>query len=154
MAPGRMHQIQADVEHADEDLSDVFKPQSMNPTIDTYMTHEWDEMVPFTTTWNVRFGGFGVLDCARAKVLAATELPVYFPPFYHPKGPSSVGGTFCLEITEHVHVPIVPSVTARCSMGTLARMRGFPVSLGSEDYSFGVWCSIIVLSIAVGQIAR
>lgn len=130
MAPGRMDQIQADVEHADEDLSDIFNTQVMKPTMDTYMTPEWDEMVPFPTTWKVRFEGFGASDYATSKVLATTQLPDSFPPFYHPKGPSSVGGTFGSERSEHVHVPVVPSVTAGCSMGAPAKKPGKYVSTG------------------------
>ena len=31
----------------------------LKPRTDTYLTPEWDEMIPFPTTWKVRFNGYG-----------------------------------------------------------------------------------------------
>lgn len=58
MALGRMKQIQTDVEEAlrssdpqrRKEATDVFTEDVLKPSTDTYLTAEWDEMVPFPTS--------------------------------------------------------------------------------------------------------
>lgn len=56
MAPGRMREIERKVEKAASDPShkdeapEVFRKTILKPNTDTYLTPEWDEMVPFPTS--------------------------------------------------------------------------------------------------------
>lgn len=56
MAPMRMQKIRRDVEMAQEtgnggeDAAKVFDTGILKPSADTYLTPEWDEMVPFPTS--------------------------------------------------------------------------------------------------------
>ena len=50
MAPKRMEQIRSEVESAQEDLSDVFTAEILKPAMDSYLTPEWDELLPFPTS--------------------------------------------------------------------------------------------------------
>lgn len=66
------------------------------PATDTYMTPEWDEMIPFPTTWKIRFNGFGesTYGGEQLPLLQSVKLPDDFPPFYElPGGPSRTGGS-------------------------------------------------------------
>lgn len=65
----------------------------LKPATDTYLTPEWDEMVPFSTTWKLRFDGFGTSDYGeRLEHLASGVTFDDFPPFYEsPGGPSHTG---------------------------------------------------------------
>ena len=82
------------------------------PDLDTYVTPEWDEMIPFPSTWKVRFDGYG-----------ATE-PKFFDDFaihqkepdqlrYQPNGPSHVGGTFA----EQICICNVAGIECQCKEG-------------------------------------
>ncbi|KAK3938600.1 heme peroxidase-domain-containing protein [Diplogelasinospora grovesii] len=79
-----------------EGLDTIFSTEVLKPTTDTFLTPEWDEFVPFPTTWKVRFDGFGESDYGGdgLPMLKQASLPDYVPPFYQPTGPSHVGGSF------------------------------------------------------------
>lgn len=107
MAPMRMAhiaaQVRADKSHSP---STVYSPRVLRPGTDTYMTPTWDEMVPFPTTWKIRFDGFGASDYSSPDgkpfgKLAAFKLPDDAPPFYQPQSLSHSGGSFadCLCAT-------------------------------------------------------
>ena len=131
MAEGRMHQIQNDVDNADTNLDDLFNTKILKPEMETYLTPEWDEMVPFPTSkstthlscylksdkktaWKVRFEGFGASNYSPS-MLAAATLPDNFPPFYQPRGPSATGGTFGDADHEVAH-NAVPALTSGCGV--------------------------------------
>jgi hypothetical protein len=87
MAPMRVKRIEDD--------------KLLNPETDTYLTPTWDEFVPFPMTWKIRFDGFGKSNYndeqtnnPYGRVKTAPALPDYAPPWYQPKGPSSIGRTF------------------------------------------------------------
>lgn len=110
MAPQRIRQINTQVrakiaeakEAADlttaEKLKKTYNLDRLRcPATDTYMTPEWDEMIPFPTTWKVRFNGFGKSTYGGEDwpLLQSTLVPDDFPPFYElPGGPSHTGGSF------------------------------------------------------------
>lgn len=110
MAPQRIRQINnqvrakiAEAKKANklskaEDLKETYNLDRLRcPATDTYMTPEWDEMIPFPTTWKVRFNGFGESTYGGEKLplLKSTKVPDDFPPFYElPGGPSHTGGSF------------------------------------------------------------
>ncbi|KAL8856073.1 MAG: hypothetical protein Q9178_007329 [Gyalolechia marmorata] len=132
MAPGRMQMIASDAKHAkmklqrykDEDHIDmsnqerkaeekllrqqiedarkIFNEDILRPKADTYLTAKWDEMIPFPTTWKVRFDGYGESryddesddDGRPLNMLRTDPLPDDKPPFYPPRGVSHYGGTF------------------------------------------------------------
>ncbi|KAI0469662.1 heme peroxidase-domain-containing protein [Xylariaceae sp. FL0804] len=108
MAPGRMRKIAADVQKLQEKaqrenneeekgaLSKLFNAKILKPTVHTYLTPEWDEMVPFPTTWKVRFDGFGESDYGGAgyPLLQQPVLPDWVAPFYQRNGASHYGGSF------------------------------------------------------------
>ncbi|KAL6712910.1 hypothetical protein ACLMJK_009465 [Lecanora helva] len=84
------------------DATRVFSPKVLKPKQDTYLTASWDEMVPFPTTWKLRFEGYGASTYKSAKdpevprypKLRPDPVPDNFPPFYQPSGTSHYGGTF------------------------------------------------------------
>ncbi|KAF7560121.1 hypothetical protein G7046_g4030 [Stylonectria norvegica] len=115
MAPMRMKQIEIDVKHALEDahakgdakaeadLKKLFNTKVMKPTTHTYLTPEWDEMIPFPTTWKLRFDGFGTSDYGGTgypMLLQQNFLPDDMPPWYQPKGISHTGGSFATPIAD------------------------------------------------------
>ena len=66
------------------------------PPSQTYLTPEWDELIPWPATWKVRFDGFGrstYVDDGFAK-LRKDPFPDDMPPWYQPRGPSRTGGSF------------------------------------------------------------
>ena len=121
MAPQRMKQIESDVRAARrgadaDDAAAVFDTGVLKPSVDTYLTPEWDEMVPFPTTWKVRFDGFGPSDYGGPglPLLQQGALPDDFPPFYQPQRASHVGGSFA----DAVCVCSTPGVACRCKRKT------------------------------------
>lgn len=110
MAPQRIRQIntqvrakiaeakQANDSDSVKELKETYSLDRLRcPATDTYMTPEWDEMIPFPTTWKVRFNGFGesTYGGEQLPLLKLTEVPDDFPPFYElPGGPSHTGGSF------------------------------------------------------------
>ncbi|KAK4695301.1 hypothetical protein P7C71_g2427, partial [Lecanoromycetidae sp. Uapishka_2] len=103
MAPLRMKMVEADAKYAREHsnakgVDDIFNTRILRPSTDTYLTPEWDEFVPFPTTWKVCFDGFGPSDYGGVKYPILQEsiagLPDDFPPFYQPQGVSKFGGSF------------------------------------------------------------
>ncbi|KAK1777626.1 heme peroxidase-domain-containing protein [Copromyces sp. CBS 386.78] len=109
MAPQRIRQINAKVREAMaeakaankldkvEELKKKYNLDRLRcPATDTYMTPEWDEMIPFPTTWKVMFNGFGesTYGGEQLPLLKSTKVPDDFPPFYElPDGPSHTGGS-------------------------------------------------------------
>ncbi|KAL8990819.1 MAG: hypothetical protein Q9169_008029 [Polycauliona sp. 2 TL-2023] len=79
-----------------EDAKDVFSEDILKPKADTYLTAEWDEMVPFPTTWKVRFDGYGPSNYGgdTLPLLRPDPQPDSIPPWYQPQGASHYGGTF------------------------------------------------------------
>ncbi|KAI8668499.1 hypothetical protein NCS55_00876100 [Fusarium keratoplasticum] len=108
MAPMRMSEIQMKVakmedgasEEEKEELSRLFNERPMRPAMSTYLTAEWDEMLPFPTTWKLRFNGYGVSDYSNDDwaVLRVYKLRDDIQPMYQPKGPSDVGGSFATPV--------------------------------------------------------
>ncbi|KAI1329875.1 heme peroxidase-domain-containing protein [Xylariaceae sp. FL0255] len=117
MAPMRMDKIRHDVQTEKARLEDertksdadtktidtrlgelhaLFTEKILRPVADTYLTAEWDEMIPFPTTWKVRFDGFGVSKYGGDNHLTQQDdpMPDDQPPWYQPDGPSSDGGSF------------------------------------------------------------
>ena len=97
----RMEWIAEQVKHLPADEADsIFTPEVLSPETDTYLTPNWDEMVPFPMTWKIRYDGFGESDYRSADhkhpygCLASPPLPDNFPPWYQPQGASHFGGTF------------------------------------------------------------
>ncbi|KAM0425375.1 hypothetical protein ACHAPT_009432 [Fusarium lateritium] len=108
MAPMRMKEIQAKVAELEKDaskkgkeeLSRLFNKKTMKPAVATYLTAEWDEMIPFPTTWKLRFDGYGISDYSKDdfSVLRVYKLRDDIQPMYQPKGPSDVGGSFATPV--------------------------------------------------------
>ncbi|KAH7018578.1 putative prostaglandin G/H synthase 2/cyclooxygenase 2, pgh2/cox2 [Microdochium trichocladiopsis] len=104
MAPQRVAWIAEQVAQLDDKhLADrIFNDDRMlRPGVDTYLTPEWDEFVPFPMTWKIRFDGFGRSEYATPEGgkygrvrTAGKEMPDFCPPWYQPQGPSSIGGSF------------------------------------------------------------
>ncbi|KAI3318576.1 heme peroxidase [Xylariaceae sp. AK1471] len=107
MAPMRISRLAAQVRaNPDDPDAGVYSGSVLRPGTDTYMTPTWDEMVPFPTTWKIRFEGFGVSDYSSSDgkpfgKLVVPTLPDDAPPFYQPQGLSHFGGSFadCLCAT-------------------------------------------------------
>ncbi|KAF5003805.1 hypothetical protein FDECE_9661 [Fusarium decemcellulare] len=123
MAPMRMKEIRLKVDEerekihspgyqpskgdlSDADLAKIFNSKPMKPAMATYLTPEWDEMVPFPTTWKLRFDGYGASDYSKDDfaVLKVFKLRDDVQPVYQPNGPSSYGGSFATPVVEH-HKP-------------------------------------------------
>ncbi|KAI1112035.1 heme peroxidase [Nemania sp. NC0429] len=100
MAPMRLSHIATEVNaHKGSQFTKIYSDRILRPASDTYMTPTWDEMVPFPTTWKIRFDGFGASDYSSPDgkpfgKLFAPALPDDAPPFYQPQGVSQFGGTF------------------------------------------------------------
>ncbi|KAL8725978.1 MAG: hypothetical protein Q9166_007012 [cf. Caloplaca sp. 2 TL-2023] len=79
-----------------KDAANVFNKDILKPKADTYLSAEWDEMIPFPTTWKIRFDGYGRSDYGgdSLPMLRPDPQPDSFPPFYQPQGASHYGGTF------------------------------------------------------------
>lgn len=102
MAPMRMDWIAEQVKrlprsHPDKD---TFTNAVLKPETDTYLTPNWDEMVPFPMTWKIRFDGFGESNYHSEGPpshpygrVTTVGLPDDCPPWYQPQGASHVGGT-------------------------------------------------------------
>jgi hypothetical protein len=100
MAAGRMEWIAKQVERlpAEDPDKSVFTPEVLRPPSDIYLTASWDEMVPFPTTWKLRFDGFGPSNYSTEEHPYGKVKSPYVPddaaPWYQPQGPSQVGGSF------------------------------------------------------------
>ena len=100
-APMRMEWIAEQVKHLPAKEADsIFTNEVLRPETDTYLTPNWDEMVPFPMTWKIRYDGFGESDYRSAHhkhpygCLASASYPDNYPPWYQPQGASHFGGTF------------------------------------------------------------
>ncbi|CZS85760.1 unnamed protein product [Fusarium graminearum] len=107
MAPMRLKEIELKVKEArekkeltEEQLEAIFPSEIRKPATATYLTTEWDEMVPFPTTWKLRFDGYGVSDYSKNnyEVLKVFKIPDDIQPFYQPNGPSKIGGSFATPV--------------------------------------------------------
>ncbi|GKT61021.1 LOW QUALITY PROTEIN: PSI-producing oxygenase C [Colletotrichum tofieldiae] len=105
MAPERVKWIKGQVHELKDrkKASRIFNDKIFRPGFYTYLTPAWDEYVPFPMTWKIRFDGFGKSDYIDKKGVkygqvrtVGKDLPDFCPPWYQPKGPSSVGGTFAM----------------------------------------------------------
>ncbi|KAK3364554.1 hypothetical protein B0T25DRAFT_576792 [Lasiosphaeria hispida] len=120
MAPQRVKKIAADVadeiarvkrdtklskkekEEQVKKWEGVYTKGVLRPETTTYLTPEWDEMVPFPTTWKLRFDGFGWSDYGARETLkalwrvdeVAKEFALMAPFYEAPGGESRVGGSF------------------------------------------------------------
>lgn len=100
MAAGRVDSIAAQVQNlSGKDAAKVYTEDVLRPATETYLTAAWDEMVPFPTTWKLRFDGFGASDYSdkdgnRFGKLSQPKLPDDAPPWYQPPGWSEDGGVF------------------------------------------------------------
>ncbi|KAH8651167.1 heme peroxidase-domain-containing protein, partial [Xylariales sp. PMI_506] len=112
MAPLRLEQIKYERKQAnrqkkvakekeEQAIQDGLKYQSdpfgfLRPATYTYMTPEWDEMIPFPTTWKLRFDGFGesTYGGEHFPQLQRPLVPDDVPPWYQPRGKSHKGGSF------------------------------------------------------------
>ena len=77
----------------------IYTEEVLRPATETYLTPAWDEMVPFPTTWKIRFDGFGGSDYRGADgrpygLLAGPAVPDDSPPWYQPQGAGREGGVF------------------------------------------------------------
>ncbi|KAL8706501.1 MAG: hypothetical protein Q9201_000433 [Fulgogasparrea decipioides] len=78
-----------------KDAKKVFNKDVLKPKADTYLTAEWDEMIPFPTTWKIRFDGYGASNYGKGLSMLKQDPPLdSFPPFYQPQGASHYGGSF------------------------------------------------------------
>ncbi|KAH7258995.1 heme peroxidase-domain-containing protein [Fusarium redolens] len=107
MAPMRLKEIELKVKEAkkskgltDEEVDAIFPSDIRKPATATYLTPEWDEMVPFPTTWKMRFDGYGVSDYSTNdwEALKVFKVPDDIQPFYQPNGPSHIGGSFATPV--------------------------------------------------------
>jgi hypothetical protein len=111
MAPMRIQRISKQVEllksaKIDEEVAriaeNIYTGKLMKPETETFLTAEWDEMVPFPNTWKIRFDGFGKSNYdadvngvfQKFGKLREPEIPDDAPPYYQPRGASHTGGTF------------------------------------------------------------
>jgi hypothetical protein len=109
MAPLRMREIQ---------LKEGKQMREQKPASQTYLTPDWDELIPWPATWKVRFNGYGRSTYADNdfKMLKKTPPPDDMPPWYQPRGPSHTGGSFAQtqaeaakqDCAEHHHPPGMP----------------------------------------------
>ncbi|RFN54271.1 heme peroxidase [Fusarium flagelliforme] len=107
MAPMRLTEIELKLEQAKKDSKlteqqrEAIYPSGIRkPATATYLTTEWDEMVPFPTTWKLRFDGYGLSDYSKNnyEVLKVFRIPDDIQPFYQPNGPSHIGGSFATPV--------------------------------------------------------
>ncbi|KAL8789579.1 MAG: hypothetical protein Q9195_006756 [Heterodermia aff. obscurata] len=101
-----------------KDASKVFNTKILKPKADTYLTAEWDEMIPFPTTWKVRFDGYGRSDYGGAglPLLRPDPQPDSFPPFYQPQGPSHWGGTFADGVPKETPANAQKAIAQGCGV--------------------------------------
>ncbi|KAK0388546.1 hypothetical protein NLU13_4789 [Sarocladium strictum] len=122
MAPMRVERIRVQTLPLPKDARDkIFSDDVLRPTTDTYLTPNWDEMVPFPMTWKIRFDGFGHSDYRAGDNpygrVVPTWLPDSMPPFYQPQGPSTTGGTFGDPEDTHEHKAEAGHYSTGCGMG-------------------------------------
>ena len=84
----------------------VYGGDILCPETATFLSPEWDEFLPFPTTWKLRFEGFGWSDYGGRETLGGLKLrgkPMDdFAPFYEaPGGASRVGGSFAASSCAH-----------------------------------------------------
>ncbi|KAK5080999.1 hypothetical protein LTR05_008316 [Lithohypha guttulata] len=100
MAPMRIQRI---AHESSGVAGSIYTEKILKPATDTYLTPEWDEMVPFPNTWKIRFDGFGPSNYRKEgsdNVYGQLARPpidedaLCAPPFYQPQGPSRYGGSF------------------------------------------------------------
>jgi hypothetical protein len=104
MAPMRIQRISKQVELLDDGKSakEIYTHKLLKPETETFLTAQWDEMVPFPNTWKIRFDGFGPSDYdgdvngvpQKFGKLREPEIADDRPPYYQPRGASHTGGTF------------------------------------------------------------
>ncbi|KAL8693454.1 MAG: hypothetical protein Q9218_001725 [Villophora microphyllina] len=102
-----------------EDAEKVFSEDVLKPKADTYLTAEWDEMVPFPTTWKIRFDGYGTSDYMTKdgrSMLRPEPQPDSFPPFYQPQGASHWGGTFGEKVPDKTPADMEDVKTKGCGV--------------------------------------
>lgn len=105
--------IQADASKSEETKAEeiaewrtVYTGDILCPETATFLSPEWDELLPFPTTWKLRFEGFGWSDYGGRETLAGlkakSEPMDDFAPFYEtPGGASRVGGSFAETSCAH-----------------------------------------------------
>ncbi|KAL9631091.1 MAG: hypothetical protein Q9204_004393, partial [Flavoplaca sp. TL-2023a] len=100
-----------------EDSKNVFSKDILKPKADTYLTAEWDEMVPFPTTWKIRFDGYGPSDYGGDTLpfLRPDPQPDSIPPWYQPQGTSHYGGTFG-DVPKQTPADMVDVKTGGCGV--------------------------------------
>ncbi|KAL8813523.1 MAG: hypothetical protein Q9200_000197 [Gallowayella weberi] len=102
-----------------EDAPKVFSEDVLKPQAETYLSAEWDEMIPFPTTWKVRFDGYGPSeyrdndDQPRLCMLQPDPQPDSSPPWYQPQGASHYGGTFG-DVPEETPAQLVEVTSKGC----------------------------------------
>lgn len=99
MAPGRVARIAAQAkELGTDEAAKVYTDDVLRPATETYLTAAWDELVPFPTTWKIRFDGFGRSDYSKKGnpfgQLSQPALPDDAPPWYQPQGLNGDEGVF------------------------------------------------------------
>ncbi|KAF2492523.1 hypothetical protein BU16DRAFT_583709 [Lophium mytilinum] len=124
MAPMRIQRISKEVEMLGEPqiAEKIYTSKVLRPETETYLTAEWDEMVPFPNTWMIRFDGFGTskyaceVNGALQEFGKLRELELYddAPPYYQPRGASHTGGVF----GDAAHVSSTPSSIPNGSANT------------------------------------
>lgn len=128
MPPMRVSRIAQKVKQLPPEQGEkIYTDEVLRPPADTYLTVEWDEMIPFPLTWKIRFDGFGPSDYSwGGKPYGRLEVPLLpddAPPFYQPRGASHHGGTFGdsakSTITEVVFInaaELEPTLTTGCAL--------------------------------------
>lgn len=107
VAPMYMEKIEHLADKNPGEWEKLFTKKVLKPETETYLTAEWDEMVPFPNTWKIRFSGFGRSDytskdksntnpCGMLKQVELSPDVLAAPPYYQPQGPSHFGGTFAV----------------------------------------------------------
>ena len=131
MAPKRMDRVAEQVRRLPENdpKKEVFTDAVLRPGTDTYLTPNWDEMVPFPMTWKIRFDGFGMSDYhsddphhhlyGRVKTVELPAEAEISPPWYQPQGASHDGGAFA-------------EISCICGASQVAGYR-YGVNVGQED---------------------
>ena len=128
-----------------KDLANVFDVHILKPSTETFLTAEWDEMIPFPTSrssffarpsllyhttlaniaaaWKVRFDGYGKSDYGKDfALLRKDKLPDDFPPFYQPQGASHFGGSFADNT-----IPKMPADSVHTKLPGCGAPAGAPV---------------------------
>ena len=139
MAPMRIERISCQTKMAKGDTHNIYNDDILRPATDTYLTAEWDEMVPFPNStssnsalptvpeslltslffpaWKIRFDGFGKSNYSKdGHPYGELHQPMIdsdslaAPPFYQPQGASHVGGSFA----EVVCICNTPGTVCHC----------------------------------------